>query len=275
MNDRPTSPLSNAGKEPVEIKPDVPNAARIYNVLLGGDANFEADRIATEQAVAVYPGGLEAAKGAVRANREFLGRAARYLALEAGIRQFLDLGTGIPDSTNVHAVAQAAAPDSRVVCVDYDPVVLAHARSLMVSTPEGAAAFLNGDFRNHVPILREAADTLDFDQPIAVMLIALLHLLDDGEDPYGLVQEYMAAVPSGSYLVASHLTNDLIEMADSAARFTEVMTEPMVLRTHAEVSRFFDGLEMVDPGLVPIDQWHPDHPPQGGVVHFAGVGRKP
>lgn len=262
-------------REPVEIRSDVPNAARVYNVLLGGDANFEADREATLQAVEVYPGGMEGARAAVRANRDFLGRAVRHLVDEEGVRQFLDLGTGIPDKTNVHAVAQRHAPESHVVCVDYDPVVLAHAHELMESTPEGTATFLNGDFRQPEPILRAAADTLDFTKPIAVMLIALLHLLDDNENPHQLVREYVDAVPSGSYLVMSHLTNDLIDMADSAARFTAAMTEPMVLRTQDEFRRFFAGLEFVEPGVVPIDQWHPDEPPRGDVVHYAAMARKP
>lgn len=266
----PNDPASS----PVVIDPKVPNAARVYNVLLGGDANFEADREATKLAVSVYPGGMEGARLAVRANRDFLGRAVEYLVREKGVRQFLDLGTGIPDDTNVHAVAQRAAPEARVVCVDYDGVVLAHAHELMVSTPEGKAAFLNGDFRVAEPILRQAADTLDFDQPIAVMLIALLHLLSDEDKPYELVQQYLAAVPSGSYLVVSHLTNDLIDMAESAQRFTEVMTEPMVLRSKAEVARFYEGLEIVEPGIVAIDQW-PDRAPKDPVVHYAVVGRKP
>lgn len=251
------------------------NAARVYDYLLGGNANFAVDRQAAEQGAAVYPGGLEGARHAVRANRDFLGRAVRWLAREHGIRQFLDLGTGIPSEDNVHAIAQQVAPESRIVCVDYDPVVLAHAHQLMKSTPEGTADFLRLDFRNHEEVLAKAQATLDFSQPVAVMLIALLHLIYDKDEPYGLVSRYVDALPSGSYLVMSHLTNDLIDMAESADRFTEAMTEPLVLRTKAEFSRFFDGLELVEPGVVAIDQWHPDEPPQGSVVHYAAVARKP
>lgn len=255
------------------IDPNVPNAARVYNVYLGGYANFPADVTAAHDAATAYPGGMDALRTVARTNRDFLGRSVRYLATEAGIRQFLDLGTGIPDEDNVHIVAREARADSRVVCVDYDGVVLAHAHMLM--KPQTSTAFLNGDFRDHENVLGMAAETLDFDEPVAVMLIALLHLFRDEDNPHRMVAAYMDALPSGSYLAVTHLTNDLLDMAETARRLSETMTEPMVLRTQAEVASFFEGLELLEPGIVPVDQWRPDSSPQGNVVHYAAVGRKP
>jgi hypothetical protein len=268
------NPPDKPGKEIAEIDVKAPNAARTYNYALGGTANFEADRVAAQAAAAAYPGGWDAVQYVARTNRDFLGRAVRFMAGE-GIRQFLDLGTGVPDDDNVHAVAQQAAPESRVVCVDYDPVVLAHAHDLMQSTPEGEADFLNGDFRYHEPILRDAAATIDFDRPVGILLIALLHLFRDEDEPYTLVQRYLDAVPSGSCLAVTHLTDDLVPMAGLAERINQSMVETMVLRPHAEIVRFFDGLDVVDPGVVPVDQWRPDTPPKGDVVHYAAVARKP
>lgn len=268
------NPSDKPGREIAEIDVNAPNAARVYNYSLGGTANFASDRAAAEAAATMYPGGWEAVRYVARTNRDFLGRAVRFMA-DQGIRQFVDLGTGIPDDDNVHAVAQAVAPESHVVCVDYDPVVLAHAHELMQSTPEGTADFLNGDFRDHEAVLRDASATIDFDRPVGILLIALLHLFRDEDEPYALVERYLEAVPSGSYLAITHLTNDLVEMAGLADSLTRSMTEPMVLRTQAEVARFLDGLEVLDPGVVPVDQWRPDVAPQGNVVHYAGVARKP
>ena len=260
-----------------EIDPHQPNAARVYDYFLGGTANFEADRQAATLAAARFPGGLEAAKASARMNRDFAGRVVRHLALHEGVRQFLDLGSGIPDGTNVHAIAQAAAPESRIVCVDYDPVVLAYAHEYMKSTPEGAAEFLNGDFRDVDGVLRGASETLDLDKPVAVMLIGLLHLFRDEDRPGDLVARYMAAVPPGSYLAVSHLTADFGGTEGAAASLDHDMTEPMVLRDHAGVARFLDGLELVEPGVVAIDQWHPDGStrPGGKGLLYGAVGRKP
>lgn len=275
-----TSNASDHVPEPAEIDTTVASEARVYDYLLGGVDNFEIDRqVAHRQGEAA--GGIENARAGVRMNRLFLGQAVRYLAGEAGIRQFLDVGTGVPTMDNVHQVAQQVAPESRIVCVDYDPVVLAHAHTLMESTPEGAAAFIRGDFRKPEPILEQATATLDFSQPIAVMLIALLHFFPDERDPYELVAQFVDAVPSGSYLAMSHMTADLEpeimrRLADSPGDQAQYV---FVMRTHEQVSRFFDGLELVRGGLSPLGDWltaeqQPSYPAITRM-HWCGIGRKP
>lgn len=270
---------ANVDRSLVDIDTTVPNAARVYDYLLGGSANFAVDREAAERNNAVLPGGIAAAQAEVRANRDFLGRAVRWLAGEAGIRQFLDVGTGIPGDDNVHAIAQAVAPDARIVCVDNDPVVLAHAHQLMRSTPEGAAAYIDGDLREPDAILAKAAETLDFSQPVALLLLGLLYLVPDENDPYGVVNRLVDALPSGSYVAISHMTADFNpEMLELMDMLNQSMAEPFTLRTRDEVARFLDGLELVDPGLVQVDDWHPDPdaPPSGPVTaYYVGVGRKP
>src|SRR6516165_6157581 len=181
------------------------HSARIYNYWLGGKDHFAADREAAEQAIAANPGIV----ADVRANREFLVRAVRYLAADCGIRQFLDIGTGLPTASNTHEVAQAVAPDARAVYVDNDPIVLSHARALLASTPEGATAYLDADLRDTSVILREAAQTLDFEQPVALMLLIILHLIPDADDPYGIVAALVQALPTGSYLVLAHPASDI------------------------------------------------------------------
>src|SRR5215813_1674854 len=183
----------------------VAHQARMYDYWLGGKDNFAADRKAAVEALAAYPGMAHLA----RANRAFLGRLIRCLAGEAGIRQFLDIGTGIPTANNTHQVAQEVAPESRVVYVDYDPVVLSHARALLTSTPEGATDYIDADLRDPGSILEKAARTLDFTKPVAVTMLAILHAIGDEEDPYGIVAKIMEALPSGSYLAISHLPSDL------------------------------------------------------------------
>lgn len=265
----------------IDIDTTVPNAARVYDYLLGGTNNFAVDREAAERNNAVLPGGIDAARAEVRANRAFLARAVRYLAGEAGIRQFLDIGTGIPDENNVHAVAQQAAPDARIVCVDYDPVVLAHAHVLLKSTAEGAAAYVHGDLRDPETILSRAADTLDFGRPVALVLAGILYLIPDDDDPYGIVRRLLEPLAPGSYLAISHMTGDFNpEMVELVERLNESMAEPFTLRTHDEVARFLDGLELVDPGLVQVNRWRvdaTDPAPPGGelVAYYVGVGRKP
>jgi S-adenosyl methyltransferase len=264
----------------VAIDTSVASEARVYDYLLGGVNNFEIDRqVAHRQGAAT--GGIEYAQAGVRMNRVFLGQAVRYLAGEAGIRQFLDIGTGIPTMGNVHEVAQQVAPTSRIVCADYDPVVLAHAHTLMRSTSEGAAAYIQGDFRDPDAILRKAADTLDFSQPVAVMLIALLHFFPDESDPQGLVARLMAVVPPGSYLAISHMTADLEpeKMGALAEAPGDQAQYVFVMRTKAEVARFFEGYEMAGPGLSPLEDWLPDDQPaafpETARMHWCGVGRKP
>jgi hypothetical protein len=259
----------------------VAHAGRIYDYLLDGVDNFEVDRQAAEHANAGMPGGIDAARANVRANRAFLGRAVRYLAGEARVRQFLDIGTGIPNGDNVHAVAQKTAPTSRIVYVDNDPVVLAHAHTLLQSTPKGVTAFLHGDLRDPDDIVSEAAATLDFTKPVAVMLVAILHFLDDEDGPYDIATRLMEAMSPGSYLVISHGAADIDaeNMAEIARRLSERSRETFVWRSWPDVSRFFDGLELVEPGLVPVDQWRPDDQPPSGVDRavpfYGGIGRKP
>lgn len=265
----------------IDIDTSVPNAARVYDYLLGGTDNFAVDREAAERNNAVLPGGIDAARAEVRANRAFLVRAVRFLAGEAGVRQFLDIGTGIPNDDNVHAVAQQTAADARVVCVDYDPVVLAHAHLLLQSTPEGEAAYIHGDLRDPDAILATAAETLDFAEPVALVLAGILYLIPDADDPYGIVRTLVDALPSGGYVVVSHMTGDFNpEMADLVERLNESMAEPFTLRSRDEIARFLEGLELVEPGIVHVNRWRVgegDPTPPGGdlVAYYAAVGRKP
>jgi hypothetical protein len=263
-----------------EIDTTVASAARVYNYLLGGDVNFEVDRQLAQMANEGLPGGIDGARANVRANRDLLGRAVRHLVRETGIRQFLDVGTGIPDETNVHAIAQSAAPECRIVCVDSDPVVLAHAHQMMASTPEGRAAFVYGDLRDPNDIFAQAVQTLDVREPVAVMLVAILHFLTDADDPYEIVAKLMAAVPRESVLVVTHGAADIDPetMAELTRRLSEGSRETFVWRPHSEVVRFFDGLELIEPGVVPVDEWHPDNGEDRGVAwtipFYGGIGRK-
>jgi hypothetical protein len=258
---------------------DMAHAARVYDYLLGGVDNFEVDRHAAEHANAGMPGGLDGARANVRANRRFLGRAVRYLAGEAGVRQFLDIGTGVPNASNVHTVAQAAAPESRIVCVDNDPIVLAYAHTLMESTPDGVAAFIHGDLRDAEDVLAEAASTLNFAEPVAVMLVAILHFLTNADDPYGVTARVMDAMCPGSYLVISHGAADIDpdKMAEPTKRLSERSRETFVWRSYSDVCRFFDGLDLLDPGVVPVDEWRPDDTAPSSVAwtipFYGGIGR--
>ena len=214
----------------------------------------------------------------MRANRAFLGRTTRYLAAEAGIRQFLDIGTGIPTGDNTHEVAQRAAPESRVVYVDNDPIVLLHAQALLRSSPQGATDYIQADLRDPGLILDRAAALLDFGQPVAIMLLGVLHLISDSEDPWGIVARLMAATPAGSYLTISHPAIDIHHtQADAQRVYNERVSTPQTLRTREQVARFFTGLELVEPGLVQVHQWRPDpsdYAPEGVVSAHGGVARK-
>jgi hypothetical protein len=253
----------------------VPHPARVYNAILGGKDNYEADRAAAEATIRAFPGNVQAAQ----ANRAFLARAVNYLTAEAGIRQFLDIGTGLPSADNTHEVAQAAAPGCRVVYVDNDPIVLAHARALLTSAEPGATSYIEADLRDPGKILQQAARLLDFTQPVAVMLVAVLHLIADDDKPYELVNTLMDAVPAGSYLTVSHLANDLYpeQMTELARGFNEQAAVKVILRDHAEISRFFDGLELTDPGIAQISKWRPrsDLEAAAPAILWAGVARKP
>ena len=254
----------------------VAHPARVYDYWLGGKDNFAADREAAERVIAARP----TIRRDIRANRAFLQRAVAYLAAEAAIRQFLDVGTGIPTSPNVHEIVQGIAPDARVVYVDNDPIVLAHARALLASTAEGATAYIDADLRDPARILREAAKTLDFSKPVAVVLVGVLHLISNKEDPHGIAAELMAATVPGSYLVVSHPASDVNSevVAEGARRYNESVVTPQTRRSLAEVSGFFDGMEPVERGVVQCHRWHPEPAvtvDDYEVSCWAGIGRKP
>ncbi|MFF4622134.1 SAM-dependent methyltransferase [Nonomuraea jabiensis] len=259
---------------PHGINPNVPHSARVYDYWLGGKDNFEADRRVAEQTMAAVPGVRESARN----NRAFLGRAVRHLT-RLGVRQFLDLGTGIPTQGNTHEVAQAQAPDARVVYVDNDPIVMTHARALLSSRPEGRTAYIEADVRDPRGVLEhpDVPATLDFTQPIALMMVAILMHIPDEDDPAGLVKAFAAALPPGSYLVLSHLTLDLVPEETAAAYLAATSHQAMhrTPRTGAQITRFFDGFDLVEPGLVAVSEWH-DTPlfADPATWMYAGVGRK-
>lgn len=241
----------------VDLQTDRPHPARVYNFLLGGDVYFEADRIAAEQGMRSNP----SSRVPPRENRAFLRRAVRYLAAVRGVDQFLDIGTGIPSAPNVHHVAQGVHPASRVVYVDRDPIVLAHSEGLLDGTTRGVTTFLQADLLDPAAILEseKTREVLDFTRPVGLLLLAVMHFVDDDEDPYGIVRTLLDALPSGSFLVLSHLTGDF--MPEAWSEVTEIYRRQgvtMRVRSKAEVQRFFTGLEMVEPGLEVITRWRPN-----------------
>jgi O-methyltransferase involved in polyketide biosynthesis len=254
----------------------VAHPARVYDYWLGGKDNFEADRIAGEATIAAYP----AIRASARAIRAFLARSVRFLTAEAGVRQFLDIGTGLPTASNTHQVAQSVAAGSRIVYVDNDPLVLSHARALLTSSPEGVTAYLDADLRDTDRILELAADTLDFSQPVAIMLLAILHYVPDLDQAQRIVARLISAVPSGSYLTISHAASDISpeEMAEMIRRMNEHLAEGNhVGRPRDVVARFFAGVDLVDPGVVKVTQWRPISAveAEGPTSLWGGVGRKP
>jgi hypothetical protein len=266
---------------PIEVDGSTARPARVYDYVLGGKDNFAADRQVAEYASAAEGDtGIDHARAAVKADREFLVRAVRYLVAEAGIRQILDIGTGIPHQDNIHEIAQRIAPESRIVYVDDDAVVLAHAHRLRRSAAEGATAYVDTDLHDPGAILRRAAATLDMTQPVAVTLFGTLHHVCDEDGPHRLVRRFVDAVPPGSYLAVSHLTNDVLteSVNEAAKRINESGTGfRLEVRGRADILAFFDGLELVEPGLVPADEWRPDPTFTADaweVPYYAGVGRK-
>jgi hypothetical protein len=254
-----------------------PHSARVYDFFLGGKDHFAVDRETGEKAMESW----RAVRSAVRENRAFLGRAVRYLATETGIRQFLDIGTGLPSGDNVHEVAQAAAPESRIVYVDNDPIVLSHARALLTSTPQGRTAYIESDLRDPRRILASPAvtQTLDLSQPVALMLVAILHFLVDADDPTGIVASLLDALAPGSYLVASHVSP---EHDSAGVRGLEDTYRqggiPAQSRTAADFAALaFGGLEMIDPGVVLVSEWRRPPGPRPlpeEVNWYGGVARK-
>jgi len=265
------------GRTAPDIDTSVAHNARVWNYWLGGKDNFAADREAGDRVLAMFPGIVEVA----RADRSFLGRAVRFLAAGQGIRQFLDIGTGLPTADNTHEVAQRIAPETRVVYVDNDPLVLVHARALLTSTPPGVTAYIDADVHRPSRIIDGAAQTLDFGRPIGVMMLGILNFVLDTATAGAIVNHVMDAVPSGSYLVMSHPTAELGGEANAEAmRFWNAhATPPITARDGAEISRFLTGLEPVEPGLVPCNRWRPD--PAGlvgidpDVPQYGCVARKP
>jgi hypothetical protein len=260
--------------EPLIFDTSVPHFARIYDYWLGGKDNFAVDRAAGDQAIRAFPDIAVSA----RANRAFLARAVRFLAGEAGIRQFLDIGTGIPTGNNTHQVAQFVAPESRVVYVDNDPFILSHARALLASRPEGGTEYFEADLRDPERIIDVAGRLLNFEQPVAVMLMTILQHIDDEDDPGKIVTTLMDAMPIGSYLALSHPANDIDAelMAKMAERLNLLMDEPITLRPCADVAAFFDGLKLVDPGVVQASKWRPvnEAEAESPATLWAGVARK-
>ncbi|WP_026245845.1 MULTISPECIES: SAM-dependent methyltransferase [unclassified Streptomyces] len=255
-----------------------PHTARIWNYWLGGKDNYPVDEAAGQQIRELHPGISDYAQ----ADRAFLGRAVRHLTADVGIRQFLDIGTGLPTANNTHEVAQRVAPKTRIVYVDNDPLVLRHAQALLTSSAEGSTDYIDADLRDVDHILELAAKTLDFTQPVALMLLGVVIFIGDDEDPYGLVRRLLDALPSGSHLVLSHTITrpDMADVDEAVAFWNANGTPRLNQRTPEQVTRFFDGLELLDPGVVSCSRWRPEDTgdPTGGdpaeVAMFGGVGRK-
>jgi len=255
----------------IQIDTSVPHSARIWNYWLGGQDNYAVDREAGDQYREIFPGITVVA----RTSRGFLTRAVRYLATDAGIRQFLDIGTGLPTADNTHEVAQRVAPASKIVYVDNDPLVLTHARALLASQPGGSIEYLDADIRNPEMILAAAAGLLDFTRPVALMLMGIMgHFTDD--EAYPIVDRLLAGLPSGSYfaLYDGADTNEAFNAAQQG--YNDSGAVPYYLRSPARFARFFDGLELVEPGVVPVPHWRPDPGAEPVEIYsYCGVGRKP
>ncbi|MEU3027468.1 SAM-dependent methyltransferase [Streptomyces incarnatus] len=275
MTDNPAATNDVAVSLRARINTSQPHTARIWNYWLGGKDNYEVDRAAGDQIRQLHPGIGEYA----RADRLFLGRAVRHLVEEAGIRQFLDVGTGLPTADNTHEVAQRIAPESRIVYVDNDPLVLAHARALLTSTPEGRTDYLDEDLRNVDAILEHASKTLDFSEPVALILLGVVIFIGADDEAYGLVRAFMDRLPAGSHLVLSHtVTHPSMPDVDEAVKFWNAHGTPkLTQRAPADVARFFDGLQLLEPGVVSCSRWRPEHDngaePEE-VAMFGGVARK-
>jgi hypothetical protein len=268
---RPITPSRDA---PAEFDTSVAHIARMQNYWRGGKDNFAADRTAAQDAMAAYPDLVSS----VRANQAFLARSVRYLAGEAGVHQFLDIGTGLPAAGSVHEIAQDLAPASRVVYLDNDPIVLAHARALLATNPPGSTSYVDADVRDTSRVLGQAAAALDFSAPVAVILVSVLHMIQDHDDPHAIVARLMDAVPPGSFLALTHVASDLEPeaMAEMARRVNQHVAHPTTPRDCATVARFFADLELVPPGVVRVPEWRPSSPEAATSpsTQWGGVGRK-
>jgi O-methyltransferase involved in polyketide biosynthesis len=253
----------------------IAHSARIWNYWLGGKDNYKVDREVGDKVFQMLPSIVMQA----RADRAFLGRAVRYLAGNEHIRQFLDIGTGLPTVDNTHQVAQRVTPQARIVYVDNDPLVLSHARALLTSTPEGSCDYIDADLHDPDKILKAAAKTLDFTRPIALMLLGILHHVMDTNEAYGIVKQLVHAMPEGSILAINHASNAVYGAASDAAvaHWNKFGTPPITLRSPEQIAQFFDDLELVEPGIISCSRWRPEPNPWGEpaeVDEFCGVGRK-
>ncbi|MFK4144929.1 SAM-dependent methyltransferase [Streptomyces sp. NPDC004065] len=253
----------------------VAHNARVWNYWVGGKDNYEVDQQVGEHVAGMFP----VIRDVARADRDFLGRAVRYLAAERGVRQFLDIGTGLPTVDNTHEIAQRIAPDARIVYVDNDPIVLVHARTLLTSTPQGVTDYIDADVHDPDAIVERAAATLDFGEPVAVMMLGILNFVLDTAKAREIVGRVMAAVPSGSFLVLTHPTFDADlggEGNIAAMEFWNAnATPPITARSRADVAAFLEGLDLVEPGLVPCSQWRPEGGSPAAVPQFGAVAVKP
>ncbi|MDO0924739.1 SAM-dependent methyltransferase [Streptomyces sp. TG1A-8] len=252
----------------------VAHNARVWNYWIGGKDHYEVDQRVGEHVAGLFP----VIRQVARADREFLRRAVRFLTAERGMRQFLDVGTGLPTVDNTHEIAQRIAPESRIVYVDNDPIVLVHARSLLTSSPEGVTDYIDADVRDPESIVQRAARTLDLDRPVAVMMLGILNFVLDTDEARDVVRRLMAAVPSGSHLVLTHPTFDAEVGGEGNVAAMEFWnanaTPPITARGHAEIAAFLDGLDLVEPGLVPCSQWRAEDSP-AAVPQFGAVAVKP
>jgi S-adenosyl methyltransferase len=264
-----------SGQDP-QIDTTRPHSARMWNYWVGGKDNYPIDREVGDKVAEVFPNIIEVA----RHSRAFLGRATRYLTEEAGVRQFLDIGTGLPTHDNTHEVAQRVAPESRIVYVDNDPLVLVHARALLTSTPGGATDYIDADVNDPQKILDGAAKTLDFNRPIALMMLGIMGNVIDDDEAYGIVRHFLDALPSGSFMALNDGTSVVhgSQRDESIKVAKERGMPPYVSRTPEQITRFFEGLELVEPGVVTVSRWRPEATPFGEppeVDAFCGLGRKP
>lgn len=272
MDDHDHGP--SAGSPVRSLATDRPHSARVWNYWLGGKDCYQVDRALGDKIATLVPGIVDSA----RADREFLNRSVRYLGEQRGIRQYLDIGTGLPTMDNTHEVAQRIAPESRIVYVDHDPMVLSHARALLTSTPEGVTDYIDADLREPEKILQAAAKTLDFDRPVAVMLLAVMHLVVDDEEAYGIVRRLMTGMAPGSQLVLTHACTDVETTHTAVKTYNESgIPTPIKGRSRSEIAEFFDGLELAGPGVVSCPQWRPNLTSPSAsrqVMTYCGVATK-
>ncbi|QOV37721.1 SAM-dependent methyltransferase [Streptomyces ferrugineus] len=270
------TPIGATARTRPRIDTSKPHSARFWNYFVGGKDHYEVDRRIGDEIKEIFPGLVDVAV----TSRLFLGRAVRHLAGEAGIRQFLDIGTGLPTADNTHEVAQRVAPDARIVYVDNDPIVLAHASALLTSTPEGMTTYLDADLYDPEAVLEAAAGTLDLSRPVALMILNTLGHVADHDQARDLVRRLLAGLPSGSHLVISDSTATSEGMIAASEAYNASGAVPYHVRSIGEIAAFFDGLDLVDPGIVQVPEWRPDahgptDPATAAVDAYCGVGRKP